>query len=114
MRESIERIRKKSTLEKLEEIKGKEMKRMKEDKTSGPWLHIEPKHLTEDAQKLFDLFKNGDLEAAQEQLKRVSEEMGKIKDEKVRSSNERFVQWIDDQIGIKILAEKLEEEREKE
>ncbi|MFZ5559734.1 MAG: hypothetical protein ACOZAL_02995 [Patescibacteria group bacterium] len=121
MRESIEKFKtrkeskEKSVVEKLKEFKEEEMKKMKEDKTyRSPWLHIEPEHLTEDVQDLYAHFDKGEYEPAKGKLEEVSEKIKGIKKEDVKSSNERFVHWIDDQIGEKLANKELKEDKEKD
>jgi hypothetical protein len=112
-RKLIKKIRKKTPIERLKEIKEKEMIRMKEEKTSGPWRHIEPENLIKEVLELYDLFERRKLKVAKVKLEEVSEKIAKIKDKKVKASNERFVQWIDDRIATGLLSDELEEEREK-
>lgn len=112
-RKLIKKIRKKTPIERLKEIKEKETTRMKEEKTSGPWRHIEPENLIKEVLELYDLFERRKLKVAKVKLEEVSEKIAKIKDKKVKASNERFVQWIDDRIATGLLSDELEEEREK-
>jgi len=118
VRESIEkRISKKkeeSILEKLKGIKAKEEKIAKEDKTGTAWSLIDPELLIEDARELFSHYEKGEFDIAQGELKKVLTEIEKIKEEKIKNSNESFVHWIDNKIGDALANKERREEIEKD
>lgn len=120
VRESIEKKilkkedKEKSIIEKLNEIRVKEIERAKEDKSLTGWSLISPELLTNGAKELFSHYEKGEFESAQEELKKVLAETKEIKKEKARTSNENFVHWIDDKIGAEITKKELEAEREKD
>jgi hypothetical protein len=121
MKESIEKAlskkegKEKTVTEQLEEIKEADLERMKEDKTfRSPWLHIEPELLSNETQDIFSHFQDGEFEVAQGRLEEAREKISKTKKGKDKSSNEGFLQWIDNRIAAEIAKKELEEEKEKD
>jgi len=117
-RESIENLkgkREKTIEEKLEAIKKDDLERMKENKIyRSPWLHIEPSLLTEDSRDLFSHFEQGQFDIAQGRIEAIREKIEKMKDEEAKSSNEKFIQLMDNKIAEEIATKELKEEKEKD
>ncbi|HUT96269.1 MAG TPA: hypothetical protein VMW82_01750 [Candidatus Paceibacterota bacterium] len=86
----------------LTAFKKKEMKAMEEDNLyPRAWEHINPDKLIKECQEVFNLYKNGDsdsLNSAMNKIEAIKIETGKMKDKKTKDSNERFIQWIDDEV----------------
>jgi hypothetical protein len=109
MKEGIEKNitkkeNKKTTLERLKEIKEKEEEAIEEDKLlhARSWEHINPKLLIDQCRELFDLFSRGDYESlstAKDKLPLIQKEINKIKDKDQKNSNQEFLYWIDDKIA---------------
>ncbi len=112
--ESLKGKREKTIEEKLEAIKKDDLERMKENKTyRSPWLHIEPNLLTEDSQDLFSHFEQGQFDIAQGGIEAIKKKIEKMKDEEAKSSNEKFIQLMDNKITEEIATNELKIEEEK-
>ncbi|MBU4285184.1 hypothetical protein KKF60_01330 [Patescibacteria group bacterium] len=101
----------------LTAFKEKEMKAMEEDKLHPrAWEHINPDKLIKECQEVFYLYKNGDsdsLNSAMNKIEAIKIEMEKMKDKKTKDSNERFIQWIDDEVKKALNTALTQEELEK-
>jgi len=120
MKEEMEELnieggeKEKSIIERLEEFKTKKVEAMKEDNVAGPWNLIDTGNLIEESKKLFDIFDGGNIKLAPEEFRVAKEKLEEIKDKKVKSSNEAFLNWIDGEIEAKLLQEQLKEQRERD
>ena len=102
-------------LKQLMAIKGREMKIKEEDPNYGtPWGGIDPEKLTPDVLELFNLFNGGDVEAAQTKLQDCEIKIQEIKTTADRSSNEQFLQWIDDKIRDALMQKQAAENKVKD
>ena len=109
-----EKEEEKSPLEIMEGTKKREEEIAKEDKTGTPWNLINPDLITPENLELFRHFNDGELEIAQEEIKVARVNLDKIKDEKIRRSNEALLRLIDDKISAEIAKRELKEEQEKD
>jgi len=116
MKESIEfKKEEKTTVEKLQDFKVKEMSIKKEDPTYGTsWGGIDPEKLDQGVLNLYELYENGGLKTAQTSIEAIREKIEKIKDKDKKEGNRRFINWLDDKIIAERSRDELDEGRLKE
>lgn len=117
-REKFPTIKKEEEKNPLIVFKEKEMKAIEEDKLHPRvWEHINPDKLIEQCQEVFDLYKKGDsdsLNSASNKIEAIKIEIEKMKDKKIKDSNQRFIQWIDDEVKKALDTAFTKEELEKD
>lgn len=119
MKEEIEQFKKQESaqepvIERLEELRKKEIERMEQDPTyGGPWKNIQPEHLITEVQELYDSFVKDQLELVQGKFQQANSIIEKMKDGPIKSSNLGFLHWIDDKIDVARSKKALEQGREK-
>jgi hypothetical protein len=117
--EKIEQFKKESpTLDKLKELKAKQETANKEDPTYPMPLHpIDLDNLDPAVLKLYELYEGGrknDLEVAQTSIEAIREKMEKAGNKEKRENDEKFINWIDDEINRKLSESTLAEGRQQQ
>jgi len=97
---------KETTIDIIQDYINEKIKKSEGDINPSPLRMVDRTFLIPEAEKLFQMFADGDFETANAKLAEVLEKIDEIKDEKVKDSNLKFVRSFDHEIekGIEIKA----------
>ena len=98
--------------EKIDIIKNyidEKIKQSEGDITPSPLRMVKRELIISEAEELFEMFANGEFEAAGPKLKVVLEKISEIKDETILDSNLKFVRSFDHEIEKAIEIKQTEE-----
>lgn len=94
----MEGKRKEKIVDTIQDYINEKIKKSEGEITPSPLRMVDRKLLIPEAEELFWMFANGDFEAAGPKLKVVLGEIEKIKNEKEKDSNLKFIRSFDHEI----------------